>query len=254
LIPQSAGLLVRDEVIIPTVVSRDTDWKKLTYLVDSHLSLVEMKSQIFALSSNFVGISFPHETIISIALNDSVFVIDLLSVEPVFVGAILKRLLNDKDRLKIVFSLSKFLLHVQSHVGATVHFENVVEVKGNRVRRHGGKSQKQEIEIFLTSANFDGVDRWENTTPASTNNTNTTTCEWFGENRDSSLRDLCNRWLNFDHDRYLCIHGDKWDIRPIPEDYLRVSAYDSRVLLMLENEWRKRGIMPVETLSFDPFE
>lgn len=246
LISTSAGPQASMARLSPTFPS----WASQTAMIDSHESLMEFKKILFGSKNIFVGISFPSQSILSISFNDFSYLIDLAFVEPKFVSFILKRLLNDSECTKIVFSLSKFLLHVQQLIGDTsVHFENVVEIRGNRVRR---LSRKSTGENFLTSAfcpGVEGLDELYQDTQSRTDH-----CEWFTESRMSSLRDLTRTWLGIDHDRKLCCDGDDWDIRPLPEEYTRVAAADSRVLVLLEERWRKEGIVPVEILSFDPFE
>jgi len=238
------------EPIEPQTI-QNSPWDASTFLIDSHSALMEFKLKLFS-SKEIVGISFPHESIVSVTTDDCTYVIDLLAVEQRFVSSILKRLLNDQERVKIVFSLSNFLLHIQDLLGDTVHFENLIEVRGNRVRRRSGKPTREQVEQFITSVSCPGVDELTHT--ESESSSSSVSCEWFSENRTMSLRELSVKWLGIDHDRAVCIRGDSWDIRPLPDEYLKTAANDSRVLVMLETRWRQKGILPVETLSFDPFE
>jgi hypothetical protein len=239
----------REETVLSTPI--DHPWDARTIMIDSHETLMELKKLLNSISEKtFVGISFPAKNIVSISFDDFAYVIDLVSVEPKFVSYILKRLLNDQNCVKVVFSLSKFLVDIQQLIGDSVHFENVVEIRGTRVRKRLGSTQ--DVEKILTSAFCPGVEGIDQQVVES--HTVTQLCEWFTESRTSNLRELSKSWLGIDHDRQLCFEHDQWDIRPLPEDFVRVAANDSRILVMLETRWRKEGIVPVETLSFDPFE
>jgi hypothetical protein len=214
------------------------------FLIDSDVKLTELKSIL--LDAPTFAITYPLPTVISVATHKGSYIIDLESVERVFVVYLLKQILSSKKVRKIVSSLGSFLRTTGDLVGDTIHFENVVDIRGSRVkRRRISREEKNDSleKLFaeegqvctvlsskpMPNSDFEQVEHFSGRVPT-----------------DVMSREFLGRVI-------ATIPNTHPGIRPLGVALIQGIACDSAVILALEEEFTKRGIVPTEVLDYDPF-
>ena len=225
----------------------DTDARSLLsekdiFLLNSDSQLTRVKEQLQ--TETLLGLSFPSENVLSVACVGSAFVIDLRSVNPALVKFLVKKILNDPAKTKVVYSLEAFLNHIQSTLGMTegVHFENLVDLRKGRVRRSFSQSLNDEDQ----SACIPGL-----LVPCEKNHGTREKAEFFFNK--TPLSRMVQQVLQVSHDRAIAFQSDVWLYRPLSRAAMLFAAKDAHVLVELENAFRAQRMMPVEILNYDPF-
>lgn len=217
-------------------------------IIDSDKALTRVKSE---LTGDVIGVSFLNPQIISISTSRKSFVIDLEACNHIFAIFLLKKLLNDSGKRKIVFSLEAFLTKLQVVLGIDerLHFENVVDLRRGRVKRSLGVRKRNEAELEVSLPEEIAVDETSKSSdqPVMYEKTD----HIFGR---QNLCDLIQTHLGFFHDRSRIFETPElWLIRPLDPGLVEVAVYDSMFLVLLEDHFMARGFRPTEVLTFDPF-
>ena len=192
-----------------------------------------------------VGLSFVCESLLSVSGSTESFLIDLKTVPHQFVTALLKQLLSDAARAKVVYSLGAFLNAIQSLAEGGVHFENLIDLRLARIRRSEEWIETERVDFHATG--IPALDRKSGESVPQYREK----VEHFPPS--ARLADLVREHLQDSHDRHLAQLGDEWEIRPLSAALLEFAACDSHHLVRVEKALRARRIFPTEILSFDPF-
>jgi len=217
-----------------------------SFLVDSDRKLTECKRRILG-NGNHIGISFVSESVISISTENESFILDLLSVNSVFVIYLLKCILNDKSSTKLVYSLESFLNNLQNLSGKEepIHFENLVDLRRSRSRKSiFDKSPSESLDAVLP-----GI--IEKSEPSNSSSSQIESSVYYGGNQRMS--EMVSEYLDVAHDRGIAFQSELWLYRPLSEELQIFAANDSHLLIRLEKHLRWRNIMPNEVLCYDPF-
>ena len=216
---------------------------------DSDLTLV--KDAIFGLcddADSYVGLSFVTSSVLSISTPTASYVVDMTAVNSMFVSFLVRKILNAKNLIKIVYSLESFLTQVQTVLGVpNVHFENIVDLRRSRLRRTVTVAHHDEaLDGAILPGVIDPVSSYTSSGPL------VEKVEHFPGN--SRLGAMVEDVLGCRHDRDIAFDESAWLIRPLSEELCLFAANDSHYLVQIELELRNnRNLLPSEVLTFDPF-
>ena len=213
------------------------------YLVSEDAHVTRVKQELK--NTDLVGLSFPVDTVLSIATTTAAYVIDLSAVNVKFVAYLVKSILNDSSKKKVVYSLESFLDCMQSslEVKKGVHFENLIDLRRGRIRRSLANRESINEDVF------EAIPGLLEPPPGPNKNSLYEKIDFFF--CKDSLSHIVQQVLGYSHDR--SVVSRCWLYRPLPSELVRFAASDASVLVELELSFRNQRMIPCEILSFDPF-